>query len=117
MVRDGIVLRVGDVLPVNAQLDLGSLTESVQVSAQSTLLETETSSSGAVGEGQTLHRMLLYQRYVLNSLRSGAGHDYERLGLWRLVERFDIAGQRATGQRSSKTACSPTIRRAAAEEM
>ena len=42
------MLRVGDVLPVNAVLELGQLTESVQVRAQSALLETETSSSGTV---------------------------------------------------------------------
>ena len=44
MVQDGIILRVGDVLPVNAELQVGAVTESVEVTAQSTLLETETSS-------------------------------------------------------------------------
>ena len=68
LVQSGIALRVGDVLPVNATLELGQLTESVQVSALSTLLETETSSTGTVTEGDTLYTVPLYQRYVLNSL-------------------------------------------------
>lgn len=38
MVQSGLELHVGDVIPVNATLELGQLSDSVQVSAQSTLL-------------------------------------------------------------------------------
>src|SRR5215471_6790941 len=53
-VQAGIDLNVGAVLPVNARLEVGQLTESVQVSAKGTLLETETSSAGSLTEGDTL---------------------------------------------------------------
>ena len=66
-------LNVGVVLPVNATLEVGAVTESIQFSAQGTLLETETSSSGSLTEGDTLYKMPLYQRYVLNALNLNPG--------------------------------------------
>ena len=51
LVQQNITLRVGDVLPVDATLQVGAATESIEVKAQSTLLETETSSTGTVTEG------------------------------------------------------------------
>ncbi|MGH9697732.1 MAG: carboxypeptidase-like regulatory domain-containing protein, partial [Bryobacteraceae bacterium] len=41
LVQRGLLLRVGDTLPVNATLQLGQLTEQVQVTSQGALLETE----------------------------------------------------------------------------
>src|SRR5207302_11360030 len=38
VVQDGLVLRVGDVLPVDASLQVGAVNESIEVTAQSTLL-------------------------------------------------------------------------------
>jgi hypothetical protein len=48
LVQSNVTLRTGDVLPVDVSLDIGSTTESIKVSAESTLLETETSSTGTV---------------------------------------------------------------------
>jgi hypothetical protein len=73
LVQDGLDLHVGDVLPVNATLELGQLAESIQVSAQTTLLETETSSTGSITNGDVLYKMPLYQRYVLNALNLNPG--------------------------------------------
>jgi len=91
------MLRVGDVLPVNAVLELGQLTESVQVSAQSALLETETSSSGTVTEGDTLYKMPLYQRYVLNTLNLTPGMTMNGYAYGGSLGGFNISGQRSTG--------------------
>jgi hypothetical protein len=63
LIRDNIELRVGATLPINAVLELGSLTESVQVSAAAPLLETETSTTGTVVNGEYFARMPLYQRH------------------------------------------------------
>jgi len=71
--RHGLLLKVGDVLPVNAVLEIGNLTEQVSVSSQGTLLETETSSTNTVTEGDFLYKMPLYQRYVLNTLNLNPG--------------------------------------------
>src|SRR5258706_8872490 len=48
LVRDGIELRASDTRPVDVSLDVGAVTESVEVKANAQLLETETTSSGAV---------------------------------------------------------------------
>src|SRR5689334_9219779 len=40
LVRDGVALRTGDVLPVDAKLEVGGLTESIAVNATATLIET-----------------------------------------------------------------------------
>ena len=58
---------------MNATLEVGALSESIHISAQGTLLETETSSSGSLTEGDTLYKMPLYQRYVLNTLNLNPG--------------------------------------------
>ena len=63
-VRDGIELRVGDSLPVDAVLEVGDVTESIEVNANAQLLETETSSSGALVEGNMYYKLPIYQRSV-----------------------------------------------------
>ena len=44
--QGNIVVQTGAVAPVDARLEIGSASESVQVTAESSLLETETSSTG-----------------------------------------------------------------------
>src|SRR3954468_6629295 len=51
-VRDEIELRVGATLPINAQLEVGGVAESVEVKGSATLLETETSTTGTVVDGE-----------------------------------------------------------------
>lgn len=97
LVHDNIQLRVGDVLPVNASLELGQLADSVQVSAQGTLLETESSTLGTVTEGQTLYSMPLYQRYVLNTLDLVPGVQMNGYAYGGGLGGFNVAGQRSTG--------------------
>ena len=63
-VRDGVMLRTGDVLPVDATLAIGAVTESIAVAGTAALLETQTSSSGSVVEGHTLSELPMYQRFV-----------------------------------------------------
>ena len=41
MIRDNIILRVGDVMPVDAAMQIGTTTESIEVKAESVLLETD----------------------------------------------------------------------------
>ena len=93
----GVDLNVGSVLPVNAKLEVGQLTESVQVSAQGTLLETETSSTGSLTEGATLYKMPLYQRYVLNTLNLNPGMTMNGYAYGGSLGGFNVAGQRSTG--------------------
>ncbi len=97
IVQSGLALHVGDVLPVNATLELGQVTDSVQVASQATLLETETSSTGTVTGGETLYKMPLYQRYVLNSLNLMPGMTMNGYAYGGSLGGFNVAGQRSTG--------------------
>jgi Carboxypeptidase regulatory-like domain/TonB dependent receptor/TonB-dependent Receptor Plug Domain len=97
LVQKGLLLKVGDVLPVNAVLEIGNVTEQVQVSGQGTLLETETSSTNTVTEGDFLYKMPLYQRYVLNTLNLNPGVTMNGYAYGGSLSGFNVAGQRSTG--------------------
>ena len=97
LVQENITLRVGDVLPVNATLQVGAVTDSVEVKAQSTLLETETSSTGTVTEGAQLYKLPLYQRYVTNTLSIVPGATNLTTGGTNRLGAFNVDGQRTSG--------------------
>ena len=96
-VQKGLQLKVGDVLPVNASLEIGNVSEQVTVTSQGTLLETETSSTNTVTEGATLYKMPLYQRYVLNTLNLSPGVTMNGYAYGGSLGGFNMAGQRSTG--------------------
>ena len=95
--QKGLLLRVGDVLPVEAVLDVGSVTEQVEVTAHGAVLETETSSTNTVTEGDFLYKMPLYQRYVLNTLNFSPGVTMNGYAYGGSLGGFNVAGQRSTG--------------------
>ncbi|MBV8707091.1 MAG: TonB-dependent receptor [Acidobacteriaceae bacterium] len=97
LAQTGLLLKVGDVMPVDATLQLGQVNEQVEVSSKGTLLETETSSTGTVTEGETLYRMPLYQRYVLNTLNLSPGVTMNGYAYGGSLGGFNISGQRSTG--------------------
>ena len=94
----GLNLHVGDVLPVNGTLEIGQLTDSVQVSAQGTLLETENSALGTVTEGQTLYSDAPLSA-VRAELRSNLvpGVQMNGYAYGGSLGGFNVAGQRSTG--------------------
>jgi hypothetical protein len=53
-VQDGVVVRTGEIPRLDVRMELGNVTESVQVTGAPPLLETETSASGLVLSGDTL---------------------------------------------------------------
>ena len=94
LVRDGIELRAGDVLPVDVQLQVGLVSDSVEVTGAAPLLETETSATGAVVEGETLHKLPLYQRYVNLTLNLVPGLSMGGYGYGGSLGAYHLAGQR-----------------------
>jgi len=64
LVRENVELRTSDTLAIDAALEVGNVAESVEVTAATQLLETETSSSGAVVTGKTMYNLPFFQRYV-----------------------------------------------------
>lgn len=61
-VRDGVVLRTAEQPRIDVQMEVGQVSESVNVSGSAPLLETETSGSGAVLEGATIIKMPVLQK-------------------------------------------------------
>jgi hypothetical protein len=62
--RSGLSVRVGDILALDVQLEVGAVTESVSVTAEAPLLETSSASSGQVIDNKTLTDMPLSGRGV-----------------------------------------------------
>jgi hypothetical protein len=62
-IHDGITLRIGENLNVEAKLDVGSATESVEVTGALPLLDTQTSSTGQVMEGDYFYKLPNYQHW------------------------------------------------------
>jgi len=94
LVRDNVDLRVGDTLAVDAQLQVGEIGESIEVTAQTQLLETETSASGAVVEGAFLYKMPLYQRYINSTLNIIPGMTSGGYAYGGSLDSYHLAGQR-----------------------
>jgi hypothetical protein len=97
LVQSGLQLQVGQVLPVDGALQLGQVTEQVEVTGQAALLETETSSTSTVTEGDTLYKMPLYQRYVLNALNISPNVTMNGYSYGGSLGGFNVAGLRSSG--------------------
>ena len=93
-VRDGVEVSGGDVVAINVKLELGSVTETVQVNANAALLETETSSTGTVLKGEYFAKLPLYQRDSRNSFYLTPGVTYTGNGYAGGLGGFHIAGMR-----------------------
>src|SRR5262249_57466002 len=60
--RDGIQLRTAESPRFDVALEIGNVTESVQVTGTTPLLETETATSGQVLEGETIQKIPVLQK-------------------------------------------------------
>ncbi len=61
-IQNGIVLRTAETPRIDVKLEVGNLTESIQVTGAPPLLETETSTSGQVLEGETINKIPVLQK-------------------------------------------------------
>ena len=93
-VRGGIELRAGDVQAVDAVMQVGSLSESIEVKGNAAQLETETSATGSLIEGDTLHKLPLYQRYVNSTLNLTPGLSMGGYAYGGDLGAYHLAGQR-----------------------
>ena len=85
-VQDGIILRTSEQPRLNVSLELGSVTETVNVEATAPLLETETTATGQVLEGDTIVKIPVLQKYAFRVLLY-------------LPSTSNINGQHVVGQR------------------
>ncbi len=88
-------LRTGDTLAVDVALQVGSLTETVEVTSASPLLETETSTTGTVVTGQVLYDLPLYQRFVNSTMNIVPGMTTGGYAFGGSLGAYHLAGQRA----------------------
>src|SRR3954465_10473644 len=85
-VREGMILRTSEQPRIDVKLEVGAVTESIQVQASAPLLETETTATGQILEGQTIVKIPVLQKYAF------------RILLY-LPSTSNINGQHVVGQR------------------
>lgn len=85
-VREGIQLRTGETPRLDITLEVGAVTESVQVDGAAALLETETSASGLVLSGEQLLKIPVPQKRAIRMLFYYPGAS--------AINGFHILGQR-----------------------
>jgi hypothetical protein len=76
-------------------LEIGSLTESIEVTGETPLLETETSATGTVVSGTVLYDMPLYQRYINSTLNLVPGMTSGGYAYGGSLGSYHVAGQRS----------------------
>ncbi len=62
-VRDGLTLRIGENLDLEVKLEVGSASDSIVVTGDAPLLDTQTSSTGQVMEGDYFYKLPNYQHW------------------------------------------------------
>jgi hypothetical protein len=91
-VRDSVELRINNTLEVNAQLEVGATSESVEVKAAAELLETQTSSTGAIVEGDYFYDLPNFQRNIKASTFYTPGLTYDGLAYTGGMGNFHLSG-------------------------
>ncbi len=94
-VRDNLTLRTGDIMAVDAALEVGALTESVEVKTEMPLLETETSATGQVVTGEKLYNIAINQRFVYFALNLVPGVTTVGNAYSGSLGMFNVSGQRS----------------------
>lgn len=100
--RSGLVLRVGDIVELNVQLELGALTDSVSVTAEAPILETGTASLGQVVDNRMISEMPLSGRGVnyLMQLSPGAVSTNAPMHGWLPQARGSVSDVAVAGTRT-----------------
>lgn len=93
--RENIELRAGDTMAVNAVLEVGGVNESVSVTAEIPLLETETSATGQVVAGDYFYSLPNYQRNIKGILYFTPGLTYSGLNWTGSMSGMHLNGLRS----------------------
>jgi hypothetical protein len=96
LMREDITLRSEAVMEVDVALEIGSLTEAVQVSGAAPLLETATSSVGTLVAGSYLYILPSYQRLINLAIYLEPGMTTAGSIQPASLNGFHVGGQRAT---------------------
>jgi hypothetical protein len=93
-VDDNVSLQTGATLAVDITMQVGQLTESVEVQGSAQALETETSATGAVVTGEVLYDLPLYQRFVNSTLNVVPGMTTNGYAYGGSLGNYHLAGSR-----------------------
>ncbi|MEO8370901.1 MAG: TonB-dependent receptor [Candidatus Solibacter sp.] len=98
LIRAGIDLRTGDTLAIDCTLKVGTANETVEVTSEVTLLQTETSSTNLVMNGDYYYSLPIYQRRPLSILyfTPGVSLPYVSNGAIATIGNFHINGGRSS---------------------
>jgi len=94
-VNEAVNLRTGDTLAIDMAMQVGQLTESVEVTGSAQALETETSATGAVVTGAVLYDLPLYQRFVNSTLNVVPGMTTNGYAYGGSLGNYHLAGSRS----------------------
>jgi len=94
IVRDDLEVRTGDTVAIDASMQVGQVSEQIEVKGYTPLLETETSATGSVMSGETLYEMPLYQRYINSTLNLVPGMTSCGYAYGGSLGAYHLAGQR-----------------------
>lgn len=97
-VRQQLVLETGQALVVDIRLELGAVTESVVVSAQTPLLQADSSAVSTLVENATIRNMPLASRRIGSLIRLMGNVTFGSEASWEGITNFSIAGGRARQQ-------------------
>jgi hypothetical protein len=86
-VRDGLVVRTGEVPRLDVQLEVGAVSDSVQVTGAAPLLDTETATAGQVLDGDLLVKIPVSQKRAIRILFYMPGAN--------AIGGFTVLGQRS----------------------
>ncbi|MBM3764886.1 MAG: hypothetical protein FJW32_05805 [Acidobacteria bacterium] len=100
--RSGLVLRVGDIVELNIQLELGAVNDSVSITAEAPILETGTASLGQVVDNRMISEMPLSGRGVnyLMQLSPGAVSTNAPMHGWLPQARGSVSDVAVAGTRT-----------------
>ncbi|MEJ7605954.1 MAG: carboxypeptidase-like regulatory domain-containing protein [Bryobacteraceae bacterium] len=93
-VRDDVELRAGDTQAIDSTMQVGQVSESIEVQGAAQLLQTETSATGASISGDVLYDLPLYQRYVNSTLNLVPAMSSGGFAYGGDLGSYHLAGQR-----------------------
>jgi hypothetical protein len=97
-VRQGVVLDTGSTRTVDIALELGAITETVQVSGSAPLLDSETSSVGQLIERASVFNMPLESRRTAGLVRLLGAVTFKQENAGEQIPLFSMAGGRSQNQ-------------------
>jgi outer membrane receptor protein involved in Fe transport len=96
--RTAITLETGQALVLDLRLELGNVSESVTITAETPLLQAETSSLNTFVENATIRNMPLASRRIGSLIRLMGNVTFQSEAAWEGITNFSIGGGRGRQQ-------------------